>query len=251
MALPTPSAYWKMDDGSGNATDQASGGRTLVQTGTIGSGTGILGNCRTFTGNSANRFACASDSVLQTGNTDYTIAAWFQLSSGGATSNKALAVKSNSGGAEFRVWFLCVAPGSWRPRFTVFNAAASLSDSADWLTAPTNDAWHLLVAWLDSAANTLYLSVDDATPVSAPRTVTLTAGTSPFEVGVTDTTSWPWHGSIDEVLWYKGKLDAGQRTSLYNAGVGRTWSQAAGWGDVSNTVANQMAGIGIGLGIGV
>jgi len=227
MALPTPDAYWAMDDASGNATDATTGARTLTKNGaTIGSGAGIISTARTFTGDVAGYFSRASDSVLQTGNTNFTVFGWIKPSS---SRPYHVAVCSKAGGAAYE--FIVLLWSSGTMRFYVFNASGGSSDWVDFGTTLANDTWHFFCCWLDSAANKIWIQCNNGTAVSANRTVTLTAGSSDFRVGAYELTSYPYYGSIDELGWYKGNLDATQRTSLYNAGVGRTWSQAAGWGD--------------------
>lgn len=205
-------AYWKMNDASGNATDSI-GSTTLTDNGTIGSTTGKVGNCRTFSAASSQYFSVNSNAAILTGDVDFTVVVAFYITDD--TVNSPLICKDTVAYTEYYL----------RYNFATDNIIFYMKDLAGSISTANGtvllNTWYLAVVWYDHNADTLNMQLNGGTPV-APVTV---AG------GNTTTTGPLWIGRgysglyatcrIDEVLIGKQVLDATQRDTLwttFNAG---------------------------------
>lgn len=229
-------AYWALDEAAGanDALDAHSNGLTMTQVSSPGSASGVVyASARTFDG-SADYFTRPYEAATNVGSGDFTLAAWFYLSN--ATGNRSIVDhRGNVPGAGaygFRGYLLAPQNTSNAIRFFVDYEVEGgypvLVDSA----GVTSSAWHLAIAW--RASNTIYISIDNATAVSAACTGNFDCG-GPFVVGyksTTFTTSITYlDGRVGPLALWKsatgagGALTAAQRTALYNGGAGLAYTQ--------------------------
>ncbi len=234
--LPNLVAYWPLNEAAGanNALDLHTNGLTLTQVDSPGSAAGkVYAGARTFDG-SADYFKRTSETLLQAGDVDFTIAAWVYLTSKSAT---AMAVaKSGSSDAinpkrDFQLYYLQTTD---RYTWTAYRSVDSgVSVSADTFGAPPADTWTLLVAWHSAATDTAGISINNGTPNTAATGGALQAGSdAEFNIGrrVLTGGNLSWPGRIGPVAMWKsvagggGVLSAAQRTALYNAGNGLSYA---------------------------
>jgi hypothetical protein len=90
-------SYWKLDEASGSRAD-SHGADTLAETGSVGSGTGIISSAASFGNNSANYLGHASNTDLQTGDVDFTWAGWVKFTD--LSSTHVVLTKDNGGVAD-------------------------------------------------------------------------------------------------------------------------------------------------------
>jgi hypothetical protein len=216
-------AYWKLDEASGNALD-AVGSNTLTDNGSVGTGTGKIGNCRTF---SSSYFDHANNSDFGLVDEDFTFAAWIKPSSLGGFGNTILVKGDLSGGG---VNYGLSVNTSGKAVFVVTaTGVGSGSVTANTFGALSAGTWYHVVGWHDSVNNIVGISVNAGTP----DTTSYSSGTSndalPFRLG-SDANFLPFAGSIDEVGFWKRALDSTDRTSLYNGGSGLAFSSFGGGG---------------------
>ncbi len=219
-------SYWKLDEASGNATD-AHGSNTLTDNGSVGTTTGKISNARDFgTGGSTKYFDHASNSDLETGDIDFTVAAWVYLTA----SSKGYATitgKVVSDGATAE-WFL-IRRGSV-DQFE-FQVAGTTHIRATTFGSPSTGTWYYVIAWHDATANTINIQVNNGTVDSTADATITVRPTAKFAVGTlgsyTDGNS-VWDGYIDEVGFWKRVLTTQERTDLYNSGNGLAYPFASG-----------------------
>jgi hypothetical protein len=91
-------------------------------------------------------------------------------------------------------------------------------------TAPLN-TWTCFFCWFDASATTMYLSMNNATPVSRSDAPAPTAYSSPWRIGEDIASSFRFTGRLQGLGLYNIALSAAQRTWVYNSGKGRTYGE--------------------------
>lgn len=215
-------SYWKMDEASGNALD-AHGSMTLTETsGTIGTATGKLGGARDFERGDTEYFEHADHADLSVGNIDFTISCWVKHESS-SVYNPIIFKQNENTGVAYSLIFDGDGDG-------LYHFAVSSGDGyVDWTEVatgpngggpPSNGVWYFLVAWHDSVANTINISVNDTDLVSVPYSAGSYDDGGPFYLGASPDVAGYFDGLIDEVGFWKRVLTSGERTQLYNGGAG-------------------------------
>lgn len=217
-------AYWPLNEagGANNALDLHSNGLTLTQVSSPGADTGkVYSTARTFDG-SADYFTRNSETLLQTGNVDWSIAFWVFATS---LANSPMLVTKITGGAyEYAVY----PEPTGQLGYYVWNGATTVAiNCVTGAGVITTGAWKHVIAWYDSVAGTGSVSVDNAAPVTAGKTTNPGTSSANFRLA-----SWQLAagnrlaGRIGPVAMWKsaagggGVLTAAQRTALYNGGAG-------------------------------
>jgi hypothetical protein len=214
-------AYWALDEAAGanNALDLHTNGLTLTQVSSPGSAAGIVyAGARTFDG-ANDYFTRASESLMQTGSNDFTVAVWAYRVAGGA--NTTLCRDNSSAQREFNLvvrvgdaGLACYPAGV----YTEVNVVASLANN-----------WHLVIGWRDHNAGKIYLSIDNGTPAEL-ACAALSASTAATNIGRIDAVTTAFSGRIGPVAMWKsaagggGVLTAAQRTALWNSGAGLAYA---------------------------
>lgn len=209
MAIPAPTAYWRLDEASGNRVDATGNGFTLVQNGTVNGVAGLLNNCADFDNNAANFLSIADNTVFR----------WAK------TTNKALS---------FRVQFDSVAGVD-----TVISKWGAAGTDQDWIiyrngtslvaggaqngavitigTVAVSTWYHVVLNMhSDNDFQAYFNNVAGTKTDCGAATVTThtdmrlgnNSGTNAFD------------GRVDELYWLDGAtLTAGEVSELYNGGV--------------------------------
>lgn len=210
-------SYWKLDEASGDAVD-AHGSNTLTDHNTVTSGTGKINTARQFTRANSEFLNHTSNSDLQTGDIDFTIAFWINLDSQPGT--EVVVMKGDDVGGTHEHG--CFQTGS-NMKFSVENGSGSATDG----TTLSNGTWYFVVVWHDSVNNQVGISVNDNTPTTSAYSGGITAAGSNFEVGGDVNGSRYVDGRIDEMGFWKRVLTSGERTQLYNGGAGLAYPFSA------------------------
>jgi hypothetical protein len=215
-------AYWKLDETSGNRADSSGNGTILTDTNTVLYAAGKQGNAADFEEDNNERLTAASNSSIALSNDQaLTIACWVYRESDSGFDIGIVAKNANSDHTDEYV-LSDYSAGSGKYRFKVGNGTSSTT--VDSTTAPTNGAWHLVIAWHDPTADKLYISVNNETPAQATWTGGTYVGTSQLTIGgMTFNAGINYDGLIDEVGIWKRVLTADERTTLYNSGSGTTY----------------------------
>jgi hypothetical protein len=230
-------AYWPLNEagGANNALDLHSNALTLTQVASPGSAAGkVYAGARTFNG-STQYFSRVSEAALQTGDVDFTLAAWVYLTfvpagAGYQIIQHVINSPTNSSG-EFGIAYGGNATDSLRRlQFFVSANGAIWTDSikCDAFGAFAINTWYLILAQHDAANNTISVSVNGQTSSKA-YTAGVYAGSNTWWFGGISNGSW-LNGRIGPVAMWKsaagggGVLTAAQRTALWNGGAGLAYA---------------------------
>src|SRR5262249_38711086 len=143
------SAYWQLNEASGNALDSSPNALTLTQFNGVGSAAGKLGGARAFTAVNTPYLALAHTPLLRADGTNgLTIAAWVWLTS--KTANMEIVSKDDAPfAAEYKLPYL---QASDRFDFTTLKSPATQNDIiANTFGSPPLSTWLFLIAWYDPA----------------------------------------------------------------------------------------------------
>jgi Protein of unknown function (DUF2793)/Concanavalin A-like lectin/glucanases superfamily/Chaperone of endosialidase len=211
-------AFWRMEEASGNRVDSVSG-QALVPTGAPGSAAGKTGQAVSFDTGTGKYLTIADSATLSVGaNQDFSVAAWiyFQATPSGA---KGIIGKGNASVSYNNCEYLLGTSGTsllWYVRSANLNAGITLAAST----------WYFVVAWYDATADVQYIQVNNGTPAQFANATGSFDSADPVEVGRQPqyTGSAAFNGLIDNVMFWKRTLTAGERTELYNSGNGLDYS---------------------------
>jgi hypothetical protein len=221
--LTNLSAYWDLNEASGNAIDVHDDNDLVETSGTIASGAGVVagtGTSRDFEVGDTEWFDLPDNADVSTGDTDFTIAAWVNLESKGAFRF----IVAKDGGVGIREYSFGYNAGSDRFVFNVSPDGTALTTvTANNLGSPAVATAYFIVVWHDASANTITIQVNDGTANAAAHTTGVFDGATAFQVGAQGS-SLSMDGLIDEVGFWKRVLTAGERTWLYNSGSGRSYA---------------------------
>lgn len=224
VTIPTPTCYWKLDEVSGTRADSV-GGQTLGDNGSVGSTTGVISNAASFNPTLSQWLSVASSATTQTGNIDFTIAAWVKLAN--TSTNRAVVSKYLITG-NAREYEIQYTQSVNRFRFIVSPDGSSTGlgiATADNFGGPSTGVWYLVIAWHDSVNDQVGIQVmnsGDANTTAYSSGVAVKAAS--FGIGAQSNASTFMSGDIDEVYFCKNTvLSLDQRTALWNGGSGRTY----------------------------
>jgi hypothetical protein len=167
----------------------------------------------------------ASNASLQTGDIDFTLAAWVwtdvKVAFGGVMS------KGNTQAVTVGEYSIYYHTGTDRWRFEVRSPADVLGAvAADNAGAAPLQQWQLLIAWHDSVNNQIGISVDAGTPDLAAWSTGVKASTSAFDVGRLATA---YHnGRLDSFGFWKRMLTTGEQLQIYNRNIGMSYKDLGG-----------------------
>lgn len=215
---PAPVAYWKLDEASGNRLDSV-GSNTLTSNNGVTQAVGKISNASQFAAASSQYLSITDNPSLSTGNIDFTITAWVKLSS--TAASRTVAAKRDGSGS--REWNLVYNQATGKFRFATFDATGNANAGAvEDTTAISAGTWYYVVAWRDSAADRLYIQVNNNAATFALENLSGTNpvdSTSSFRIGGIDNpVSTFMDGIVDEVGFWKKILSAQERTDLYSNG---------------------------------
>jgi len=215
-------AYWKLEEASGVRYDTLTGcggsGCNLLDHASPGQASGIVGNAASFT-TSGQYLNHTDHATLSTGDIDFTWAGWIWLTS---KSTYMFPVRKwDPGNREYEIYY---SPDADRFKMDV---SADGSNTAHTITAnnfgsPSTGAWHFIVAWHDSVANTLNMQVDNGTADSMSYSSGVFDGSSDLTLSAA-AADGSIAGRLDEWGLWKAVLTSQQRTDLWHGGAGCTY----------------------------
>jgi hypothetical protein len=216
-SLPSPTAFWKFDEGTGTSASDSSGNG---HTGTLTGGAGWTSSSKVgpyaLSLNGSGEYSQASGAVVNTSQS-FTAACWVKLNS---TSSYETFMSID--GTTVSAFYLQYNAGNGR---ISFNRLASDSDSAastvaEASAAPSTGTWYHVVGVYDASAKTIALYVNGALQQSVSFT-SAWQGTGSTEVGRGKFSGNPTdfvNGTIDNARIYNTALTAAQVSSLYSSG---------------------------------
>lgn len=221
-------AYWGLDEagGANNALDKHSNGLTLTQQDSPGSAAGLVyAGARTFDG-SADYFTRNSETLLVTGDVDFTYAAWIYSTN---VANQKQPIMGRWDDAVAYETLLYIAAGTNYPTFTVYKTGSGYGIAA-WGSSIVQDTWNLIVGWHDAANDVVGIQVvGKGTAITQPWANGANTTMLPFKVARSYETN-NFTGRIGPCMFWKsaagggGVLSAAKLTALYNAGAGLTYA---------------------------
>lgn len=213
---------------SGASGSAANMGLDVTNNFTLTGGTVLadLNGSAQFTAANSEYLSRASEAALQTGDIDFTWAAWVRYDTGIATDDRSRIIsKFVAGNWEY---ILDLADNSTVERFR-FNVSSTGSDLsgviANTFGTPPTASWCFVIGNHNSTANTIGIQVNNGTEDTASYTLGVYAGSSVFNVGRDESGVYYHNGRISRVGFWKRILTAAERTWLYNAGAGRVYSE--------------------------
>jgi hypothetical protein len=234
-------AYWPMNESSGDALDSFSG-KTLTLAGTVDSNTGkVYATAREFTALTAEGFS-RSNSDVRFGDVDYTVAFWwyeYSVSEGSAPRmyHYILCSDDSVGGYTFGI-----------------NHASELFFQSGYGGGQVNpihlaipgtvlNTWHFGFAQYIASTNTLSLSIDNQAATTQSFADPQTVGNKSVYIGYDGGANNTMDGRIGPLMMWTRALSDVERGSLYNNGSGLTYIQLIGQlstitGSLSSTLDN-------------
>jgi concanavalin A-like lectin/glucanase superfamily protein len=215
-------AAWKLSD----LTDATGPGNTLTNNNSATFNTGKIGNAVYVAAASSQYLSKATSADVEL-SSDFTIAFWAWHTSFSGGKNIAIG-KDASGQREYYLYSEDVGTNNNRWKFSAFSGGGTQKDvTANNFGDISTGVWLCVIAWWDSAAQQLGISVNDGTPNTFSVGAALDgAKTSEFDIGRRSFSGFENHfdGRIDAVHIWKRVLSSTERTTFYNSGTGVEFS---------------------------
>lgn len=210
-------SYWPLSEASGsaNAVDSADS-NTLTQENTPAA---LAGGYREFNSASSEDFVHASNSSLQTGDIDFTIAISFYLYDL-TTVQTLLSKYGDTTDLEYALFFLGAVDATRRFAFVVDDASQNetvlLADSAG---PPAVNTLYHLAAWHDATNNVLGIEVSGVSD-TVGYSAGLAATSAPFRIGALgDTPGLFADGKGQKAAFWKRVLSSAERVTFFDTGI--------------------------------
>lgn len=183
----------------------------------------------------AAHFAAASTQYLEgptggdlaLGNSDWTIAGWFwnDTLSGGA-----MVAKDEDGGGNRSFGIFDNGGGGGGKLDVDTHRSDGQTSTLLSATGVAVNTWNMFVVWYDATAQTINLSLNNATPVSASTGGAIQTGAAKFCVGGRSysTSHAPFDGRLQNIGVWTKILSESERSRLWNHGDGRFYSELTG-----------------------
>jgi Concanavalin A-like lectin/glucanases superfamily len=199
----SPSAYWPLQEASGNALDTSGNGLTLTANNapgqTTGPGTGPLANARTFNGTNQNLSTAATFHLTNS----FSLICWCNPGAADPQNLYSAAFGHNQGGLFF---------GPSGDTFALFRLDGTTGEvqTANILAA---NSWGFVAVTFNSLTNTLAISLNNGTQVTSTNAGS--GGTQSFNVGSDNAGGGWWNGAVAGVGIFSYVLSPAQITQLY------------------------------------
>ena len=218
MAIPAPTAYWKLDEVSGNRADSV-GSETLVDNNTVGSATGKISLASDHI--RVNNEFLSNTTVFNTVGNAWTLAGWFNFPDIGAANQTLFSVRPSSGSNNLIQIETLVNSSTGNLRAIVFNSSGSYVKDYQFTGALAPDTWiHTVLAWDGTTLN--FYKNGSTSGVSKPvdSALSMTATARTLRVGAEVSALNVADGLIDEIGIWTVALSGSEVTELYNGGAG-------------------------------
>ncbi len=216
--LPTPVAYWKLEEPSGTRMDSL-GSNHLTDNNTVTQAAGKQAYAAQFTAANSEYLSIADNTDLSVGNIDFTVAFWVYLDDIGSTHDF-INRYNIAGQRSYDIYFTTGAGFNFAVSDNGVSNPTVLVTAATF-GAPAAGVWYCVICWHDAANNIVGISVNGIQDTAAHTTGAFD-GTSEFQIGGINGSGAPHNGRIDEVGFWKVVLSAQERADFYNGGLGIT-----------------------------
>ena len=221
-------AYWPLNEagGANNALDLHSNALTLTQNSSPGADTGkVYATARTFNG-STQYFSRASEAALQTGDVDFTVAAWVYLAATTNYQNIITKIGSANSTREYQITY--TSTGTKLIFDWWLDASGNLASAASGLIS--QNEWHLVECYHDAVNDLIGIALDGGAFATTAANGG-NAGGAAFMLGQRELAGIAANGRIGPVAMWKsaagggGVLSEGQRNAVWNNGLGLPYAQ--------------------------
>lgn len=211
-------SYWKLDEvGAGAIRVDSQNGNSLNDpAANVVNSAGIISNGAVFNSTTNTYLYAPSNSTLQV-TSDFTFSAWVKLSL--QTGGRVVA-KEAAGLIEYLL--------SYDSTNGFLGCVGNPSLTTDYAISGqviANGVWTHIVFWYDHLTGQTYIRLNDSsTHQSTTSPALLAPQTTNFQVGNNQPRTAPIDAVVDEVGFWKRKLNAAEITALYNGGAGLPFS---------------------------
>lgn len=218
-------SWFELDD---TGWGDSHGSNTLTGNGSPTVVPALVGNGVSLATATPQWLSCASNSSLQVGGTDFSVAVRFRSSAFQGDS----VLVSKHGGFGNSEYALDLNFGSnFQARMTVFDTGGSQeSVNASTFGALSTNTNYLAVATYNDTTKEVTISVNAGTRNTLTTTKNIVAKTGPFNIGNRNNDATPtgfgYNGIIDQVIFWKKVVSATEEGQLHNGGAGLPYSAA-------------------------
>lgn len=206
-------ARYKLNEASGNALDDI-GGHTLTDVNTVGAASGM----RDFESANSEYFTVGDHADFSFADEHMTLVAWPTLESKTAAMCIVSKWQTTGNQREYELLYFDV-PDRYVFQVSATGSSIAASVNANAYGSPATATMVMLVAAHDPAANNVSIQVNNGTINTTALVGGLRDGTSDFRIGARSTAANYFDGLLRDVLVYRRRLTAFERTALYNGGT--------------------------------
>lgn len=211
-------SFWEMGESSGTRADSVVGSANdLTDNNTVTGGNDGVAYSQ-FTSANSEYLSHADNAGLSVAGSAFSFNFWLY---GDSLSTGLLVKDGGFGNAEFVIQRVFTSGHMWR--FIVLDSSHG-SESVD-IAYPATGAWYMLTVTCPAGAGNLQIIVNDGTPVTASKTLTVNNSSADIRIG-TDGSSY-FNGRMRRVGFWKKVLSASEITQLYNSGNGLSYAAMA------------------------
>lgn len=219
-------AWWPLEEPSGNRRDATPNGNDLAAVGEPDNVAGKIGFGIQESIGDFDYLEAASAAWNNPGDTDFSFAGWVYLDTKATDQSLVSKWNLNSAEASYNTYYKT---STDRFVFAVTHDGSTVAEiEADSLGAPSLATWYFVVVWHDATANTINIQINNGTVDSLAHSLGVQTSTQEYRMGVIvnggGSNDDDLDGRLDEWSLWARVLTSGERTDLYNAGSGVTYS---------------------------
>lgn len=173
----------------------------------------------------------SNSNICLSSNQDFTFTLWVNLDSkAGSWGQSFISKDDGTGRAEPMEYSIGYNSQFDRFRFGLGNGSQYSSVDANTLGSPNTGNWYFIVAWHDSVKDTLNIQVNNDVIDSKPWSGGTLSSSFPLLIGSgfsniqTESQKFNLDGRMQCISFWKKVLSAEERSSLYNKGTGKLYS---------------------------
>lgn len=210
-------AWWSMDETSGVRYDSSANGNDLTDNNTVGYTTGVVSNSAD-TAAASSEYLSSASTDFDFGDTGYSLCGWFNLDS--VAGWNWLFSKLGSGDYAYRLDAYTTAL-TWRVYNGVTTGIAEVGTGAGVINAGT---WFFVCVYHDASANTIGISVNNATFTTQATTGGAGDSATTFKIAYDIIGASYSSLNVDEVVILNRVITQGEVSDLYNSGNGISYT---------------------------
>lgn len=223
-SIRLPTAYWSMEESSGQRNDAVGANHLVESFATINSRSGRVGNGADIVPGGFSLLKIANNATIVTGDRDWTYNFWVNADSLGAF--QFFANKGYSEGASNREWIVSkTGAGNPLALDVFFGAAGSARVTNTSGGEPVTSTFYMITILHDSVNNLIGIQLNAGTRDTTSHPDGVNSGNQDLEFGGSVGVGTYFDGLFDETGWWAGMvLTTAEVTWLYNAGAGRSYA---------------------------